>query len=367
MEVLGRLAGAVIHDLNNLLTVIQLNAGLIGTGALESSEVVEAAGKIDEASCRAAELTRKVLNFARGRAQETEDVHLQDLVTGLTRLLEPLMAKKVSIAIGFGERDLWVHANRGAVEQAVMNLVLNAVDAMPAGGTLVIAFLERPAVPGSRVKSAGIMVRDQGEGIPHELHARIFEPFFTTKDYGNGMGLAIVDRIVRLHRGTVEFESAPGAGATFTIWLPEATPAASAMEVAPDDCETSLADRMVLLVEDDPGILALATHLLKVEGLRVLPASTGEEAWNLWQEHRVEIQLLFTDIMLPGEMSGSDLARKILAEQPGLPVLYTSGYSNVGLDQSYLRADNFLQKPFAADALPRAVKLALTKSSLREP
>lgn len=362
---LGRLSGAVIHDLNNLLTVIQLNAGMIEEGGFDARETIAAAGKIGEASRSAAELTRKVLNFARGRPHETENVHLQDLVAGLARLLQPLMANKVTVAIGLGERELWVNGNRGAIEQAVMNLVLNAVDAMPQGGTVTITFLDRPAEASgaARGRQVGIMVRDEGAGIPAECRARIFEPLFTTKEQGTGMGLAIVDRIVRLHRGFIEFDSTPGKGAEFRIWFPEVVPAAPADMVDAPAAQGEAAGRTVLLVEDDPGILALARHLLESLGMTVLPAANGEAGWLLWQAHAGGIDLLFTDIVLPGALSGRELAEKILGSRPDLPVLYTSGYSNAGSNQSYLHDGNFLPKPFPADTLQRAVRLALARAS----
>ncbi|MGH8047788.1 MAG: sensor histidine kinase, partial [Chthoniobacterales bacterium] len=188
MEVLGRLAGAVIHDLNNLLTVIQLNAGLIETCAVSPEEILASAGKINEASNRAAELTRKVLNFTRGKADDSSEVDPHELVVSLTRLLEPLIAKRVTIEIAPAAQRLCVRGNRSAIEQAIMNLVLNAVDAMPSGGGVRISFPVREAVSGG--KYAGVAVADRGAGIAIEDRPHIFEPFFTTKAIGTGMGLA---------------------------------------------------------------------------------------------------------------------------------------------------------------------------------
>lgn len=366
MEVLGRLAGTIIHDLNNLLTVIQLNAGLIQIGGLEEDEVLAAAGKIDEASSRAAELTRKVLNFARDQADEIGAVNLQELIDGLSRLLEPLVARRVHLIVDPGPRELWAQGNRSAIEQAIMNLVLNAVDTMPAGGSVTISLAEREIVQGNRKscspgKYVVISVADEGPGIPHDAQARVFEPFFTTKNSGTGMGLAIVNRIARYHGGKVEFESEPGHGTTFRLWLPEGEmPCGEA--IRPASAVDVPLDRTVLLVEDDRGILELTRYLLQTAGLRVFSAETGEDALALWQAHRGEVDLLFTDIVLSGAISGRDLALKILADKPSLPVLYTSGYSSGGHEQAYITKANFLPKPFEPDALQCAVRDALAGS-----
>ncbi len=367
MEVLGRLAGAVIHDLNNLLTVIQLNAGLICTGGLEGDEVLAAAGKIDEASCRAADLTRKILNFARDQTDETGAVNLQELITSLSRLLKPLVARRAHIVVVPGPRVLWVHGNRSAIEQAIMNLVMNAVDAMDGGGKITVSCGEREVGPGER-KSCGagkyaiIAVADEGSGIRLEDQAGIFKPFYTTKHSGTGMGLAIVNRIALLHGGIVELESELGKGTEFRLWLPEIPPPADVAGNIPAAIDIPLTGRTVLLVEDDPGILDLTRYLLESDGLRVLSAETGEDALKLWKAHRDKVSLLFTDIVLPGELSGRDLALKILAEKPSLPVLYTSGYSSVGSDQSYFTNTNFLPKPFQPAVLQRIVRAALAGS-----
>ncbi len=180
------------------------------------------------------------------------------------------------------------------------------------------------------------------------------------------MGLAIVQRIARFHGGVVEFDSRPGKGTEFRLSLPESSSLAEGAISAPVESGLSVADHTVLLVEDDPGILELTRHLLQTQGIRVLSAETGEAAWKLWETHRDDVHLLFTDIVLPGALSGRDLALKILNDKPSLPVLYTSGYSSVGNDQSYFTQDNFLSKPFRPDALQAAVKSALAGSLFPE-
>lgn len=366
MEVLGRLSSSVIHDLNNLLTVIQLNAALIEEGDLDPKEAATIAQKISDASRRSADLTRKVLNFARRQPEESKPVEVGEMIDGLGRMLDSLVARRVEIAIGRGATPVWVRGNRGAIEQALMNLVLNAVDAMADGGRVSLTHSVRDIRHGELAdcpagRYAMIEVIDNGAGIPPDVRDQIFEPFFTTKDFGTGMGLAIVDRVARLHRGAVTFESAPGRGTTFRLWLPwisaptEEKPAVKAEIPAP------VQTRTVLLVEDDVGIRELARYLLEKMGLRVLAAATGPEALELWEKHRSEVSLLFTDLVLAGGLSGRDVALRVLAERPQLPVIYTSGYSSAWSDHSIFTESNFLPKPFPPTALQNMVKAALAR------
>jgi CheY-like chemotaxis protein len=365
MEVLGRLAGAVIHDLNNLLTVIQLNAGLIECGGIDGAEISLAAEKIGEASRRASDLTRKVLNFSRGQPDEPGIVNAYELITALARVLEPLVAHRMLVEILPGEHDFWVAGDRSAIEQAIMNLVLNAVDAMPSGGKITISFEERHFAAGEfdgckAGSFVGITVADEGGGVSADLREQIFAPFFTTKKFGTGMGLAIVNRIARLHGGTVEFESEMGKGSKFRVWLPQSAPPAASVARASQPNNVSLRSRTVLLVEDDDGIRDLTRRLLEAEGLRVLPAATGEDAVAIWQCHMEEVDLLLTDIVLPGEMSGQDVARVVIEARPTMPILYTSGYSSGWRRESFFNEANFLPKPFQPAALRDAVRSALT-------
>ncbi|MDD5199744.1 MAG: ATP-binding protein [Terrimicrobiaceae bacterium] len=367
MEVIGRLASAIIHDLNNLLTVIQLNAALIETADFDPEEVIGAAGKIGEASQRAADLTRKVLGFVRRQPEDFQPMKIRSLFDGLVRLLEPLAAKKVEIGIVAGPRDHWVRGDRGALEQAILNLVLNAVDAMPSGGKITLSSCERDLAageidgcpPGPFVT---VCVSDSGCGIPPEDQPMVFEPFFTSKSSGTGMGLAIVAQVARSHGGAVDFDSEPGRGTEFRMWIPEIDPPLDESRLAAGTHGIAPLRGTILLVEDDPGIRDLARQLLQANGLRVLMAATGEEAQEIWSAHRGEIQLLFTDLVLPGGLSGRDVALAILTDQPDLSVLYTSGFSSVWSDHSFLNESNFLPKPFHPTALRNAVMTSLARS-----
>jgi CheY-like chemotaxis protein len=366
MEVIGRLASAVIHDLNNLLTVIQLNASLVETGELDKEETIESARQIGEAAKRSADLTRKVLNFARRQADEIRTVSLDEIVGGLERLLEPLIAHRVRIEIVSERGSCWVRGDRSAIEQAVMNLVLNAVESMPDGGTVTISCSSKEltaevAPEGVAGRYAVVAVTDCGEGIPIEAREQIFEPFFTTKHSGTGMGLAIVNRVARIHGGAVDFISEIGRGTEFRLFLPESNPPEDEQATAGGISSEAAGDYTVLLVEDDPGILDLTRRLLESDGLRVLAAANGEEAMHIWKARSGEVDLLFTDIVLPGALSGREVAQAILEEKPTLPVLYTSGYSNAWEEKPVFQETNFLAKPFSPQALQTAVKSALAQ------
>jgi len=366
MEVIGRLASAVIHDLNNLLTVIQLNASLVETGELDKEETIESARQIGEAAKRSADLTRKVLNFARRQADEIRTVSLDEIIGGLERLLEPLIAHRVRIEIVSGPGSCWVRGDRSAIEQAIMNLVLNAVESMPDGGTVTIACSSKElaaemAPAGMAGRYAVVAVTDCGEGIPIEAREQIFEPFFTTKHSGTGMGLAIVSRVARIHGGAVDFVSEIGRGTKFRLFLPASNPPEDEQAASGGVSSEATGDYTVLLVEDDPGILDLTRRLLESDGLRVLAAANGEEAMDIWKMRSGEVDLLFTDIVLPGALSGREVAQAILEDKPSLPVLYTSGYSNAWEEKPVFQETNFLAKPFSPQALQTAVKSALAQ------
>jgi CheY-like chemotaxis protein len=358
MEIVGRLSSAVIHDLNNLLTVIQLNSALIEAGGLSEAEISGGAEQIGLACKQASHLTRKVLNLARRRAEEDRPVAIDVLVADLGRLFEAFVAKKAAVRVEKTAGPLWVHGNAGEIEQMLMNLVLNAIDAMPNGGEVVIGC---GAVASGDTEMVELRVSDEGEGISPEVQARILEPFFTTKEIegGTGMGLYIVDQIVRRHGGSIQFLAAPVRGTIVRVLLPGSTrPTESPRppEVArPPVAET----RTILLVEDDPGILQLTRFLLARAGYRVLEAETGEAALKLWAEHRDEVRLVLTDLVLPGELSGRDIVLTVLAQKPGLPVLYTSGYAAAWDDQAFFNEAHFIPKPFHPDALLAKVAEAL--------
>ncbi len=368
MEMVGRLASSVIHDLNNLLTVIQLNASLIEGAGLSGAEISDAAGRIGNACERASDLTRNVLNLARRSAAEMRDVEIRELVTAMARLLESLVAKKVVFDLRLHDAELWVRGARGAFEQVLMNLILNAVDAMPGGGPIGIECGVRH-VGGSEPRGGCapgdwvvIAVTDTGCGIAPEDRDKIFEPFFTTKHAsgGTGMGLFTVNRVVSAHGGTIEVESVPGRGTTFTILLPRlplGTPASA--PAASDPPPDPPAKQTVLLVEDDFGVRSLTREILERNGFAVLDAETGSDAIHAWRADPSRVDFLLTDVVLPGDLSGRDLARQFRSERPGIGVLYMSGFATGDDERPPLEGAKFLSKPFAPAALVRAVRDAL--------
>lgn len=355
MEVIGRLASAIIHDLNNLLTVIQLNSALLEGGGFEPDEVSEIAQKISQASQRASDLTRKVLSFSRSKASEPQLFELGELFHSMVRLLEPLVSKRAQVDIQPSPVPCRVLGDRSAIELAVLNLVLNAAESMADGGQVTLA-----CEPRQRDGTGYVVIRvvDQGEGIRAEDQAHLFEPFFTKKATGTGLGLSIVANIVKEHCGTIEFDSQVGVGTEFRVWLP-AAPAAPGEALAVAPAADVPLEGTILLVEDDPGIRALSRQLLENAGMKVVEAANGEEALAVWEKHQEVITILFTDLVLPGAMSGRDLAVALGERSPRLAVLYTSGYSSAWNDASFFNENNFLPKPFHPSELRQAVKRAL--------
>jgi two-component system cell cycle sensor histidine kinase/response regulator CckA len=352
MEAVGQLAGGIAHDFNNLLTIVSGYARRL----IERPDLAGAHADLEQivtAADRAGELTRQLLAFARrGQSMPT----LQP-PSGVLRELEPMLRRLLSADIVFdfrladGVPD--VHIDRTAFEQIIMNLMLNAADAMPAGGTLTVASDTRAvaeheaarhgAAPGSYVR---ISVSDTGTGIAPAILERMFEPFFSTKgDRGNGMGLATVVGTVDQAGGWIDVESVVGEGTTFSVILPAAGEGVESGAEAPS--RTTL-----LVVEDEPALRALAVTMLEEQGYPVLQAGNGRDAIVVAERHGGEIDLLLTDVVMPG-LSGPELAQHLRVLCPGLEVLFMSGYSDSrlvssGIDQT---AVNLLLKPFTPDEL----------------
>jgi len=369
MEGIGLLAGGVAHDFNNLLTVIRGNASLAlaalppGEGPREDLE------QIVEAADRAAGLTSQLLAFARRTVMKPQVVELGTIVRLLEPMLRRLIGEDVTLVTS-SDGAGFVLADPGQIEQVIVNLVVNAREAMPEGGRLTIetADIEKTdsIVSPSRAGSAGPMVvlsvTDTGVGMNVETMDHLFEPFFTTKGVGKGtgLGLATVYGIVHQSGGTVTARSQLGHGSTFTICLPRvaATTAAGLAEPNPAAIE---ADRLgtILIVEDDRGVRLFASRVLEAAGYRVLTASDGAMAIDL--SACTPVQLLLTDVVMP-DMSGLIVAAKLAASQPGIRVLFMSGYpdNNLVRDGVLDPGIDFLPKPFTAEALLGAVEDAMT-------
>jgi two-component system, cell cycle sensor histidine kinase and response regulator CckA len=364
MEAVGQLAGGVAHDFNNLLTVITGHTDLLLGDEAISSRVRDSLEQMRDASRRAATLTRQLLAFSRKQVLVPAVLDLRAIVSDMGRMLRRLIGDHIELLVSVAP-DLWpVRADQGQIEQALLNLAVNARDAMPRGGTLTITAANReagsrPAGEGPAGRAVALAVHDSGSGIDPSVRDRIFEPFFTTKPrgQGTGLGLAMVYGIVKQSGGSISVESTPGAGATFTLFLP-AGDRLSAVTPAPPRAPSARAGPYtVLLVEDDDMVRAVTRGMLTVKGCRVLEARNGRDALQVWQESSASVQLLVTDVVMPG-LNGRELAEHLQRQQPDLKVLFVSGQTEgLFLDQSHLpRGTAFLAKPFAPDVLNAAVE-----------
>jgi len=371
MEALGQLAGGVAHDFNNLLTVIRGYADCLQAEPIQAHERDKAINEIRFAADRAAKLTSQMLIFCRRKPLQRENVDLNELIRHLGNLLRRLLGENIAIEFQSNKKMLRVHADAGMMEQIILNLAVNARDAMPNGGRLTMradAIEIRPeqcvanlkARPGSFVC---IQVSDTGSGITPEILPHLFEPFFTTKELGKGtgMGLATVYGIVQQHEGWIEVESQKGCGAVFKVFLPGAAEITSAVAASKTEMKIAGGNEAILLVEDEEKIRQLAEKTLRGYGYRVYQAGSGAEALSVWSAHAQDIDLLFTDIMLPGGMSGCDLAKRLQTKNERLKIAYTTGYAveTFGLDGSFREGVNFLHKPYSPNNLAGLVRHCL--------
>jgi two-component system cell cycle sensor histidine kinase/response regulator CckA len=366
LEAIGRLAGGVAHDFNNLLTVILGFVETMLDGMPEGDRQRGGAEQIRLAARRAAGLTQQLLAFGRRQMFRLEVFDLNEVLGEMREILRRLIGEQIEITISPGARVATIKADRGQIEQVVLNLALNARDAMPAGGRLAIATANVDPPGGWPAGAAAapclvLTVTDTGIGMSPELQAHIFEPFYTTKDVGQGtgLGLATVHGIVSQTGGRIEVRSAPGQGTRFLVHLPcavdEAAPAAG-----PPAAPLGGGDETVLVVEDDDAVRSLVAEVLRRRGYQVLEAVEGEQAVDLVGRHAGPLHLLLTDVVMPG-MGGQDLARRLLGLRPGLRVLLISGYSGERGDPvgPLTGAMAFLQKPFSPGALVGKVREVL--------
>jgi two-component system, cell cycle sensor histidine kinase and response regulator CckA len=368
MEGIGRLAGGIAHDFNNLLTAIRGNASLALTELPPDSRAREDLEQIEQASDRAAALTRQLLAFARRTVLQPEVVDLGAVVRRLQPMLGRLIGEDVALIIEVPESCGSVLADPGQIEQVVVNLAVNARDAMPDGGTLTITVSNVEAEAGgaadgppARKAMTSMSVTDTGVGMNPDTLSHLFEPFFTTKGpgQGTGLGLATVYGIVRQSGGTVAATSQPGQGSTLTILLPRVSEA-PVESPRPPSAMPAAAGRTgtILIVEDDGGVREFAARVLKRAGYRILTASDGPAAIaGAGKEH---LQLLLTDVVMPN-MSGHEVAVRLAQTQPGLRVLYMSGHTDKGIvrDGVLEPGIDFLSKPFTGEALLHAVAVAM--------
>lgn len=353
MAAIGSLATSVIHDLNNLLTVIQLNTDVLAETVPADFEGLTLLQEVSQASVTASALTRSMLTLARGVPSCREVLDLGQCVSGLLDLLKTLVAKRARFSLEIAEEPLWVEGDRSALGQMVMNLILNAVDAGSREAIRVAVF------PSG--KMVELTVADSGPGIAPGMLDRLFDPFFTTKDpgKGTGLGLYIVQEVARQHGGEVTVTSTLGVGSVFTVRFPRSEAPDVVRTAAVSERRDRAAGRTILLLEDDPGIRLIGRQILERKGYRILEAENAESARLLWKNHRAEIDLLFTDLVLPGTETGGDVAREFLRDAPELHVLFTSGNQSAAREEALLTEENFLPKPFRPDTLLSRIESAL--------
>jgi PAS domain S-box-containing protein len=371
MEAVGQLAGGVAHDFNNILVALLMQIELLEMGGGLPAEVGDGLKQIRTVAGRAAELTRQLLLFSRRQVIQPRPLDLNDLVANFARLLQRLIREDVRLQLRLHPAPLMVQADAGMLEQVLMNLAVNARDAMPGGGQLVIETLKTTvdasvtevnpeAAPGAYVC---ISVSDTGGGIPPEILPRIFEPFFTTKEVGKGtgLGLATVFGIVKQHHGWLKVDNEPGRGATFRIYLPAAALPAAAAVPAAGRKKPAGGSETILLAEDELMVRKLVSSILERHGYQVLGAGNGVEALKLWREHRGSVALLLTDLVMPGGLSGLELARQLQAEDTDLKVVFISGYSAeiAGRELQLHSGENFAQKPFTTEHLLDTLRRSL--------
>lgn len=374
MEAVGRLASGVAHDFNNLLTVITGFAEFVAASLPDKSEACDDVAEIIKAADRAAALTQQLLAFSRQQVLHMAPVDVNELITGMIAMMRRLIGADIRVELALKPGLCPALADRGQVEQVLMNLVVNARDAMPRGGSIVIEtadvelenspFHEEQVAAGSYVMLA---VTDTGAGMSRETQQRLFEPFFTTKKVGEGTGLGLSTSygIVKQSNGHIWVYSELGVGTTVKVFLPRSADAPSpVLQQAPSASAVAIKET-VLVVEDESSVRMLTTRILREAGYRVLVAASGADAESLFDSDESLIDLVLTDVIMPG-VGGPELLTKLHARNPALPVLYMSGYTEqsittrVGLD----RRLPFLQKPFTSNELLQTVRAALSGGSM---
>jgi signal transduction histidine kinase/CheY-like chemotaxis protein len=374
MESIGQLAAGVAHDFNNMLTVIQGHTGMLMAWPGLPRELQDPSQAIFFAAERAANLTRQLLMFSRKNVMQLALLDLREVVTNMTKMLNRLLGETITLRFEPPEKLPLVQGDVGMIEQVLMNLAVNARDAMDKGGTLTISIRDveiddayAQTHPDAHAGSfTALCVADTGRGIEPETMTRIFEPFFTTKEVGKGtgLGLATVYGIVKQHEGWIEVISEPGKGATFTVFFPARSQPIAARQTAVQQVkEVTGGKETILVVEDEPLLRDMAHSILEGCGYRVMEAASGQEALRVWDRSSGDIDLVLTDVVMPEGMSGIDLAKRLLPHRPALKVIFASGYSMEELDTNVLREAHalFLQKPYTHTTLAKAVRECLDR------
>ena len=364
MEAIGRLAGGVAHDFNNTLTVIHLSTQLLKRQLRSEDPLWEYVQQIEEAGERAAALTKQLLSFSRREIVEPRVVDLSREIGNLSRMLQRIISEDIELVTVLAD-NLWpVYLDPAQIDQAIVNLVVNARDAMPSGGRLTIettniVFDEAYAArhvdvqPGEYVR---LTVSDTGVGMDEEVKSHLFEPFFTTKERGEGTGLGLssVFGIVKQNAGHIWVYSQVGQGTTFQIYLPRTREIGAPVSPRPIASSIVRGTETILVVEDDTAVRGLALQILRTHGYQVLAAGSGAEALRISREHDSPIHMLLTDVVMP-HMSGKELAEQLQSQRPDMRVLYMSGHSHQVMEEGGV----LLPKPFTAETLTQKIRVVL--------
>ncbi|MFO1497253.1 MAG: response regulator [Verrucomicrobiota bacterium] len=375
MEAIGQLAAGVAHDFNNLLTVIQGHTNLLQMRLGPQAEGSKSLAKISLAADRAGKLVKQLLTLSRKQVLQPELLDINEVISNVLKMLHRVLGEDIILLARQSPRLPAVQSDSVMIEQILMNLAVNARDAMPRGGRLTIGTSlttvsaqqaqQHPQVePGQFVC---IAVADTGCGIDPAIVNRIFDPFFTTKEpgKGTGLGLTTVYSIVQQHKGWLEVESEVGRGTTFKMYFPAAARSLQTAPVPAAPIEAAKGTETILVVEDEAVVRELAVEILRLHGYKVLTAESGVQALKLWPDHQHEIDLVVTDMVMPGGINGAELAERLTRQKPALSVIYSSGYSPgiAGKDLTLMTAFNFLPKPYRPGRLAALVRECLDRRS----
>jgi len=371
MDSIGQLAGGIAHDFNNLLTVIQGHASIL-LAHEKHGPTVESLKEISTAAERSANLTRQLLTFSRRQVMQLRALDFKEVVDDMTKMLRRILGEDIALRVESSSALPRIHADRGMMEQIILNLAVNSRDAMPRGGELFLGTstvqidteYTRRNTDAYLGEFLCLAVSDTGCGISPETLTHIFEPFFTTKEFGKGtgLGLATVYGIVKQHEGWIEVASEVGKGACFKVFLPRSTQTTD----TPDHFHPTAplpGSETILVVEDETPLRELVQFILKGQGYNVLTASSGVAALKVWEQHKTSIDLLLTDLVMPEGMTGNELGERLVKDDPELKVIFTSGYSADTVGKDFVLRDgiNFLQKPYHPDKLAQAVRDCLDR------
>lgn len=371
MEAIGRLAGSVAHDFNNLLMAISGYTDLLLVKLEPATVVHNYAEQIKKATRRSADLTRQLLAFSRQRVTNTTVIDLKGLLADLSSMLRHLLGPQIAVSIHTGSQPLYLEADSSQLEQVIVNLVVNARDAMPNGGSLRIEAFATEVADDSRLAPGWyvcLSISDTGNGIEKHVQHKIFEPFFSTKgESGTGLGLSTVYGIVKQAKGEVRVQSEPGRGATFTVLLPLSLRPLTETKIG-NLPEIACGTEHILLVDDEEALRLSMQEYLEAKGYSVVSARSGNEALEILRKDE-NIQLIVTDLMMPG-ISGDELARQVWEKNPGFAILFISGYMDSSAHEFVSARPagmDYLEKPFPLAELARKVRLLLDADRNCEP